>query len=98
MNTGLGVFIYGILLIVGCIMLLVLIFWGMLKEDKEFSPELIQDAKYDKETEILSFKGGHTGKEYKFRGSCTVWRNMSGERMDTLMEGKLLDIWKYLTY
>ena len=74
------------------------LFFMWRKDDKEFSPEHVRNVRYDPETEILTFEGGVSGAPYKVRGRCTVWRSMSGKRLDTLTESKLSDIWDLWKY
>ena len=84
------------LLIVGVTVFFLCRMWK--RDAMEFTPSVVTDLKYDPETEILTFKGGVTGKPYKARGGCTVWHSMSGRRLDTLTESKLYDIWAYWKY
>ena len=75
------------------------VLYAMYKRDEEeFLPSNVKDLEYDKETEIMSFKGGRTENPYAVRGSSTVWRTMGGKRLDTLMESKLSDIYDYWRY
>ena len=84
------------MLIVGVTVFLLCRMWK--RDAMEFTPSMVTDLKYDPESKILTFKGGVTGRPYKFRGDCTVWHSMSGRRLDTLMESKLYDLWDYCQY
>lgn len=64
----------------------------------EFAPDKVKDISYDPKTEILKFRGGKSGNLYEARGSGTVWRSMSGRRLETLTECALADIYWYWKY
>ena len=55
------------------------------------------DIKYDKDTQILTFKTKHKNDEleWKFKGSCTVWywKCLYTGRCSTLYECELSEIW-----
>ena len=94
---GEAFFLIAALLIVGGMFLLgFYLVWK--RDEEEFGPANVTNLKYDPESKVLTFKGGVSGRPYKFRGDCTVWHSMSGRRLDTLMESKLYDLWDYCRY
>lgn len=62
---------------------------------KEYDVEYVQDAEYDEENAVLTFKGGRTGETRRFTGSCTVWHYENGRSCDVFLERQLSEIWHY---
>lgn len=85
----------------GLVVLLVFIgaiIWGVTAyrhHEEEFTPSAVKNFVYDKKSNIMSFVGARTGKVYAFIGSCTVWHDMNGHRLDVFMERRLSDIYHY---
>ena len=67
---------------------------GLVREKKEFDITRAKDIHYDPDTRILTFIGGFSGARHSYVGSCTVWRDMNGRRLDVIHEGWLCDIWR----